>query len=92
MTSGVQRSIPRAARGPAHGDGGVSAFYVWDGDAPVRPGTLLRQEPVPDHLALANAAKGLRVLYSSTDGIDGKTAIAVSGAIYVPKGTAPAEG
>ncbi|MEO5821065.1 MAG: lipase family protein [Vicinamibacteraceae bacterium] len=89
---GVQRGSSKGGRGPAHGDGGVSAFYVWDGEVPGAPGTLLRQEPMPDHLALANAAKGLRVLYSSTDGIDGKTAIAVSGAIYFPKGAAPAGG
>ena len=89
---GVQRSGAKAARGPAHGDGGVSAFYVWNEKVPGTPGRLLRQEPVPDHLALTNAAKGLRVLYTSTDGIDGKTAIAVSGAIYFPNGTAPAGG
>ena len=41
---------------------------------------------------MANAAKGLRVLYTSTDGIDGRTAIAVSGAIYFPKGTVPVGG
>ena len=81
-----------AARGPAHGDGGVSAFYIWDGAISSAPGTLLRQEPLPDHLALTNAAKGRRLLYVSTDGIDGKTAIAVSGAIYIPTGTAPTGG
>jgi hypothetical protein len=75
-----------------HGDGGVSAFYVWNGKVPGAPGTLLRQEPVPDHLVLANAAKGVRVLYTSTDGLDGTSAIAVSGAIYLPKGAAPAGG
>ena len=56
------------------------------------PGRLLRQEPLPDQLMLTNAAKGLRVLYTSTDGIDGKSPIAVSGAIYLPKGTPPAGG
>jgi hypothetical protein len=75
-----------------HGDGGVSAFYVWDGEVPGAPGTLLRQEPVPDHLVLANAAKGLRVLYTSTNGIDGKAIVAASGAIYFPKGTVPVGG
>lgn len=90
--SGVQRGGPTTAGGPAHGDGGVSAFYVWDDEVPGTPGTLLRQEPVSEHLVLANAAKGLRVLYTATDGIDGKTIIPVSGAIYVPKGTAPAGG
>jgi len=89
---GAQRGSSTAARGPAPGDGGVSAFYVWNEEVPRTPGTLLRQEPVPDHLVLTNAARGLRVLYTSTDGIDGKTAIAVSGAIYFPKGTAPTGG
>jgi hypothetical protein len=86
-----QGSEDTARRRPAHGDGGVSDFYVWT-DAVPAPGRLLRQEPLPDHLALTNAAKGLRVLYTSTDGIDGRTAIAVSGAVYIPNGTAPAGG
>ncbi len=89
---GAQRNNPKAARGPAHGDGGVSDFYVWNEKLSGLPGALLRQEPVPDHLELTNAAKGLRVLYTSTDGIDRKTAIAVSGAIYFPKGTVPVGG
>ena len=79
---GGELSASMATRDPAHGDGGVSSFYVWNEDVPAAPGTLLRQEPLPDHLDLTNAARGLRVLYTSTDGIDGKTAIAVSGAIY----------
>lgn len=83
---------PGAVRGPAHGDGGVSDFYVWKEKVPRVPGRLLRQEPLPDHLMLTNAAKGFRVLYTSTDGIDGKSPIAVSGAIYLPKGTPPAGG
>jgi hypothetical protein len=41
---------------------------------------------------LVNAAKGLRVLYTSTNGLDNKTPIAVSGAIYFPKGAPPAGG
>ena len=88
----AQLSNSSAARGPAHGDGGVSAFYLWNGDIPHAPGKLLRQEPLPDHLLLTNAEKGLRVLYTSTDGIDGRTVIAVSGAIYFPKGTVPVGG
>src|SRR5688572_28267088 len=92
VASGLQRNNPKTAGGAAHGDGGVSAFYVWGDKVPATPGRLLGQEPIADHLILANAAKGLRVLYTSTDGIDGKTAIAVSGSVYVPKGTAPAGG
>jgi hypothetical protein len=84
--------IAFGAQRPAHGDGGVSEFYLWNEEVPGAPGTLLRQEPVPDHLVLTNAARGLRVLYTSTDGIDGKTAITVSGAVYFPKGTVPVGG
>jgi hypothetical protein len=87
-----QRSNSKAVRVPANGDGGVSAFYVWNEDVLGAPGTMLRQEPLPDHLELMNAAKALRVLYTSTDGIDGKSAIAVSGSIYFPKGTVPVGG
>ena len=65
---------------------------MFDGELPHTPGALLRQEPVPDHLVLANPARRVRVLYTSTNGIDGKTILAVSGAIYVPRGTAPAGG
>jgi hypothetical protein len=49
----------------------------------------LRQEALPDKQMLANASSGVRVLYTSTNGIDGSTPIAVSGAIYFPKGQAP---
>ena len=83
---------PKPVLDPSQGDGGVSAFYVWDKEVPGTPGQLLRQEPLPERLMLANASKGLRVLYTSTNGIDGKTPITVSGAVYFPKGTAPSTG
>ena len=79
-------SGPKPLLDPRQGDGGVSTFYVWDKEVPGSPGELLRQEPLPENLMLANASKGLRVLYTSTNGIDGKTPIAVSGAVYFPKG------
>jgi hypothetical protein len=83
---------PKPIVDPSQGDGGVSAFYVWDKEVPGTPGRLLRQEPLPENLMLANSSKGLRILYTSTDGIDGKTPITVSGAVYLPKGTAPSKG
>jgi hypothetical protein len=92
IASGVQANRPESTSGPVRGDGGVSAFYVWTDKVPGTPGTLLRQESVPDHLVLTNAAKGLRILYTSTDGIGGTAPIAVSGAVYFPKGTPPAGG
>ena len=33
---GAQRSGPKPAPDPALGDGGVSAFYVWDQEVPAR--------------------------------------------------------
>src|ERR1700747_953786 len=83
---------PKPVLDPSVGDGGVSAFYVWDKMVPGTPGKLLRQEPLASTLMLTNASKGLRVLYTSTDGLDNKTPITVSGAIYFPKGTAPTGG
>lgn len=83
---------PKPVPDPAQGDGGVSSIYVWDKEVPGTPGKLLRQEPLPESLILANASKSLRVLYTSTNGIDGKTPIAVSGAIYFPKGQPPPGG
>jgi Secretory lipase len=77
---------------PSVGDGGVSTFYLWDKMVPGTAGTLLRQEPLDEKLMLANASKGLRVLYTSTNGLDDRTPIAVSGAVYFPKGAAPASG
>ena len=90
--AGAQRQGPQPVPDPAQGDGGVSAFYTWDRQVPATPGRLLRQEPLPEHLLLENASKGLRVLYTSTDGVGGRTPIAASGSMFVPKGPAPAGG
>jgi hypothetical protein len=73
------------------GDGGVSAFYAWKDAVPATPGKLLRSEPQQERLALAGASRGVRILYSSTDGLDGHSPIAVSGTLYLPRG-APPEG
>jgi pimeloyl-ACP methyl ester carboxylesterase len=88
--------VGSAARAEQHfdllqGDGRVSEFYKWDGELP-SAGQLLRREELPSILALSEAAQSVRILYSSTDGIDGKTPIAVSGALYLPKGSPPAGG
>ena len=69
----------------------ATPFYDWTGAVPA-PGAVLRSEPLAAELSLANASKSERILYSSIDGVDGKTPIAVSGALYWPKGEAPAGG
>lgn len=73
-------------------DGGVSSFYQWTGAVPATPGILLQQEALPVSQVLPNASQGIRILYSSTDGDDGKTAIYVSGDLQLPKGVPPAGG
>jgi len=73
-------------------DGGVSSFYLWSGTVPATPGVLLQQEPLPAAQVLSNAAQAVRILYSSTDGDDGKTAIYVSGDLQLPKGAPPVGG
>lgn len=76
---------------PAQGDGRVSAFYSWQ-DAIPQPGRVLRQEPLDPAFGLSNAGVQVRILYSSTNGIDGKSPIAVSGLLFLPKGTPPTGG
>jgi pimeloyl-ACP methyl ester carboxylesterase len=93
----LSAAASQAARVPApdplQGDGGVSDFYTWtDGDVPATPGRMLRTEPLDPALGLTMAGQQMRILHTSTDGIDGKTPVVVSGAYFVPKGTPPAGG
>lgn len=78
---------------PADGDGGVSAFYsdpVPAGD--LKPGQFIRSEILEPEKALAEAGQAFRMMYVSTDGIEGSKPVLVSGAIFLPKGEAPAGG
>ncbi len=85
-----------AARVPvpdaSQGDGGVSSFYTWADEIPPASGQLLRSEPLGSNLGLAMAGEQVRILYTSTDGIDGTTPVVVSGAYFAPKGAPPAAG
>jgi acetyl esterase/lipase len=82
----------KVTQDPLQGDGGVSPFYMWTDDVPELPGTMLREEALPGDLVLANASEGRRILYTSTDGIDGKSPVTVSGAVFFPKGSPPSRG
>ncbi len=86
-------SMAQAAEAPKpdlmEGDGRVSSFYTWAGPIPEMPGTMLRQATLEKTLGLSNAAAQFRILYSSTDGIDGHTPTAVSGLFFTPKGEPP---
>lgn len=83
------RPGPKPVIDPRQGDGGVSDFYLWEKSVPNVPGRLLRHEPVTDALMLSNAMPGLRILYTSTDGLERATSITVSGTVYFPKGSPP---
>jgi len=76
----------------SQGDGGVSAFYDWTGPIPAQAGLLLRSEPLPADRGLPGAARQMRILYTATDGVTGDGHIVVSGALFVPRGRAPAGG
>ena len=78
---------------PMQGDGGVSAFYMPDAAIPATPGKMIRTEPQTADTSLPSAASAFRILYSSVNGLgDKKEPIAVSGSVFLPKGTAPAGG
>jgi pimeloyl-ACP methyl ester carboxylesterase len=89
---GIARAAQVPAPDPAQGDGGVSPFYTWTDDIPALPGRMLRIEPLDSARGLSAAAEQFRILYTSTDGIDGKTPVVVSGAYFAPKGNPPAGG
>ena len=74
------------------GDGGVPTFYTWTDKVPETPGQLLRTEALTPQQSLAEAGQNIRLLYTSTDGIDNHSPRVVSGALFVPKGTPPRDG
>lgn len=77
---------------PDMGDGGVSDFYSWTQALPSTPGRLLRTEALSPEQSLATAGKGIRILYSSTDGLGGASPVVVSGALFLPRGEPPSGG
>ena len=90
MVAGAAGAAPKADA--KWGDGGVSPFYTWTGPAPTKPGVILRSEPLAKALGLPEAASGVRILYSATDGVAGQGVLPVSGAYFTPKGAAPRGG
>ncbi|MEO9470686.1 alpha/beta fold hydrolase [Parasphingorhabdus sp.] len=73
------------------GDSYLSDFYRYD-DPLEAPGKLLRQERLNEKQSNPGAAHNFRLLYSSTDGIDGEDLLPVSGALFLPVGKAPSDG
>ena len=59
---------------------------------PPAPGTMIEQAPLAPNLGLADASQAIAIVYGSTDGVTGRGAVPVSGAIFLPKGKAPRGG
>jgi len=92
LAATAARAAQVPAPDPRQGDGRTSPFYTWTGAIPDGPGRMLRTEPLDPTLGLAQAAQQFRILYTSTNGMDGKTSVVVSGAFFYPKGSPPAGG
>ncbi|WP_437880961.1 lipase family protein [Pseudomonas sp. LRF_L74] len=73
------------------GDMELSPFYAWSARVPAH-GALLRHQPLPASQVLQNALIGERILYSSTDGLDGQSRIYASAQVFIPRGQVPAGG
>lgn len=55
-------------------------------------GSMIDTAPLPAALGLADAGTALRILYTATNGITGTRSVAVTGALFLPKGTPPRDG
>ncbi|WP_198379027.1 alpha/beta fold hydrolase [Burkholderia ubonensis] len=73
------------------GDGGVPDFYTWNQVLPSQAGKLLRSESLTAKQSLASAGQNIRILYTSVNTLN-HHATAVSGALFLPKGTPPRDG
>ena len=75
------------------GDGGVSNFYRTSVEkTPNKAGVLVKQEPHELRQSVPGAAENIRVLYTSTNGLDQKSIVTVSGSVFLPQGKAPEGG
>ncbi|QJB70765.1 alpha/beta fold hydrolase [Parasphingorhabdus halotolerans] len=92
--TGVATQTPASAPPSASktlGDTYLSDFYVYEA-ALDAPGKLLRQEPLNEQQSNPGAGQNVRLLYSSTDGLDGEKILPVSGVLFLPEGRAPKGG
>ena len=73
------------------GDSLLSDFYTYD-DELLEPGLVLRTEQLEERQSNPGAAQNIRILYSSTEGLEGDKILPVSGALFLPEGNAPVGG
>ncbi len=75
------------------GDGGTSAFYQIVGTSPdSEAGRMIRTETMASDKLPTSVGQGFRILYVSTDGLDGGRRVPVSGEVLMPKSSPPAGG
>ncbi|WP_197411690.1 MULTISPECIES: lipase family protein [unclassified Sphingopyxis] len=84
-------AIPAPAKPSDVGDGGVPAFYDWSGAVPGKAGVVLAEETLPAEFSVA-AGKAVRILYTARDGITDRGVVAVSAAVFLPRGAPPKGG
>ncbi|MCC2601976.1 lipase family protein [Sphingopyxis yananensis] len=82
----------KAQSGSDVGDGGLSAFYDWRGALPSDAGVIIAEENLPPEYSVTSASKAMRILYTARNGITDQGVVAVSAAVFVPKGNPPAGG
>jgi hypothetical protein len=70
----------------------LSPFYRVADPLPRAPGVLLREETMPHQPEIDAAQESRRILYTSTDVRWQSGQVPVSGALYLPAGTAPTKG
>lgn len=95
LSAVIAQASAQAAGGAdssALGDSDIGEFYRIDDVSKKEPGILLRQEPLEEHQSLNRASENIRLLYTSTEGLFAEKTVAVSGALFLPKGTAPEGG
>ena len=73
------------------GDSFLSDFYVYNGEIE-KPGLLLKTEALEERQSNPGASQNIRLLYTSTDGLDGKDLLPVSGVLFMPEGVPPEGG
>ena len=56
------------------------------------PGVMLAMQPLAQQNSLEAAQQAFAIRYTATNGVTGQGVVAVTGAIFVPKGTPPAGG
>lgn len=74
------------------GDDLPSEFYAFQQSDLYSVGRLIKQEKMSDEMLLPSSAQAIRFLYSSRSGLNPDKPVAVSGALFLPKGKPPKNG